>query len=106
MLLWGGIFGAYMWTELAARGLFASSGTVMLAAMPFLLGAQFLMGFIAYDIQQVPREPVHRLLRDRRLSHLYERETAGEHVKSAQHESPLPSRDGYLQSVGHPPGQS
>jgi hypothetical protein len=31
----------------------------MLSALPVLLGLQFLLGFIGYDIASVPRRPVH-----------------------------------------------
>ena len=41
----------------------ATAGTVMIAALPIIIGFQLLMAFINYDIQSVPRTAVHpRLL--------------------------------------------
>jgi hypothetical protein len=34
----------------------------MLAALPVLLGTQLLLAFLGYDLQNVPRDPVHRRL--------------------------------------------
>lgn len=68
----GLVFGIYSWAELSTNGVFASSGTVMLAALPLLVGTQLLLAFVAYDVEHVPRDPVHRLLETGSLSHLYD----------------------------------
>ena len=36
----------------------ATSGTVMLAALPILVGIQCLIAFLHYDVSNVPNEPV------------------------------------------------
>jgi Na+/melibiose symporter-like transporter len=40
----------------AATGEPASSGTVMVAALPVIIGIQFLIAFLHYDVSNVPRE--------------------------------------------------
>jgi dolichol-phosphate mannosyltransferase len=52
--------GVVQWSRSIASGEPATSGTVMLAALPIVLGFQLLLAFVAYDIQNVPRQPVHR----------------------------------------------
>ena len=39
------------------------SGTVMLASLPIILGVQFLLAFLAYDIGSQPQNALHRRLR-------------------------------------------
>jgi glycosyltransferase involved in cell wall biosynthesis len=60
MLLFGTGFGLVQWWEAAAAGVATPIGTVMLAAMPVLLGLQLVLAFLAYDIAAVPRRPLHR----------------------------------------------
>jgi hypothetical protein len=58
----GGVFGIAQWADASRRGVPTTSGTVMLAALPVLLGVQLLLGFLAYDMQSAPRQPIHRRL--------------------------------------------
>ena len=51
--------GSYSWLNSVRLGALASSGTVMLAALPTLIGIQFLIAFIHHDIASVPQEPLH-----------------------------------------------
>lgn len=62
LIPFGGAVGAGAWWWLAAHGEQASAGTVMLAALPVILGVQFLLGFLAFDTASVPVKPVHRRL--------------------------------------------
>ena len=64
-LLLGAAVGAVGWARSLAAGQFASSGTVMLAALPILVGVQLLLAFFGYDMQNVPREPLRRRLAGR-----------------------------------------
>jgi hypothetical protein len=41
-------------------------GTVMLAALPLLLGTQLVLAFLAHDIAAVPRRAIHPRVRFRR----------------------------------------
>jgi glycosyltransferase involved in cell wall biosynthesis len=62
LLLLGTGFGLYSWASAAQRGVEASAGTVMLAALPILMGVQFLLAFLGQDIASVPRRPLHRFV--------------------------------------------
>jgi glycosyltransferase involved in cell wall biosynthesis len=56
--VFGVSFGAYhWWTSVRTDGL-ASSGTVMVATLPIILGTQLLLSFLSYDISQQPRIPI------------------------------------------------
>ena len=50
------------WIGSASSTLPATSGTVMLAALPIIIGIQFLMAFLHYDMESVPSEPLSALL--------------------------------------------
>ena len=50
--------GASYWVHSATSGVPTTSGQVMLAALPILVGAQLLIGALNYDIASVPREPL------------------------------------------------
>ena len=59
MLGFGVIFGANEWSKSIATGMTVSSGTVMLAALPAILGLQLLLTALQYDMSQQPRIPIH-----------------------------------------------
>ena len=52
----GLLFGASHWLQSIGNGVPTATGTVMLAALPTLLGAQFLLGFLGADITSVPKK--------------------------------------------------
>ena len=58
----GAIFGAHKWYVNALSGSPATSGTVMLAALPIILGFQLLLSALNYDINNVPKECIHDFL--------------------------------------------
>jgi dolichol-phosphate mannosyltransferase len=58
----GLIFGAWKWYTLSSIGILASSGTVMAAALPIIIGIQFLLSSIQYDILNVPKTVIHPFL--------------------------------------------
>jgi len=60
LLSFGTIFGGYHWILSAQSNVPTPAGTVMLAAMPVLVGIQLILSFIGYDIASVPRKPLHR----------------------------------------------
>ena len=62
-LAFGVSFGVAHWIESVETGVVASAGTVMTAALPIIVGVQFLMGFLNYDIQNAPKTPLHPLLK-------------------------------------------
>jgi dolichol-phosphate mannosyltransferase len=65
LFVWGGVFGLSRWYESAQLGISTPSGTVMLAALPVLVGFQMLISFLTYDIQSVPKIPMHKRLRSK-----------------------------------------
>ncbi|MEN8134066.1 MAG: glycosyltransferase family 2 protein [Thermodesulfobacteriota bacterium] len=62
LMLFGTGYGGYYWLKAAQLGVPTPAGTVMLAAMPLLMGLQLLLAFIGYDIASVPKRPFHRKL--------------------------------------------
>ncbi len=58
----GAAFGLWHWLSSVQSGIVATSGTVMLAAMPVLLGGHLLIGAMNYDIASAPRRCLHRML--------------------------------------------
>ena len=55
----GGVFGISQWTHALVKNITTPAGTVMLAALPILMGLQFILAFLSYDIASVPRHPLH-----------------------------------------------
>ena len=66
LLLIGAIFGIRHWTLSASGSLPATSGTVMLAALPVLVGIQFLIAFLHFDVSNTPTDPLHQTLQQDR----------------------------------------
>ena len=67
LVLFGLGFGGYHWIESARAGLPTSTGTVMLAVMPLLVGIQLLLAFIGHDVASVPRRPIQGKFMHRRF---------------------------------------
>lgn len=68
LFFFGVSFGGFHWLKSAQAGVATPAGTVMLAALPILMGLQFMLAFLGHDILSVPRRPRHlraavRLLR-------------------------------------------
>ena len=61
-LVFGLVFGIYKWVESSEQGIAASSGTVMLAALPVIIGLQLLLSALNYDIENTPKIALHPLL--------------------------------------------
>ena len=58
----GGLtFGAYHFLKSISTGVPATSGTVMIAALPLILGFQSLLGALQFDVLNVPVEPIQRV---------------------------------------------
>ncbi len=60
LLLSGLLFGGYEWYISILNDEPATAGTVMIAALQIILGVMFLLSALNYDIQSVPRNPVHK----------------------------------------------
>ncbi|MBP5858649.1 glycosyltransferase family 2 protein [Marivibrio halodurans] len=64
LILFGLIFGASAWASAGASGVEATAGTVMLAALPIILGVQALLSALNFDSANQPRTPIHPTLGD------------------------------------------
>jgi dolichol-phosphate mannosyltransferase len=62
LLIFGVGFGAWQWSLSAVSAHPATAGTVMLAALPIILGSQLLLSWLNYDVAAEPRHPIHGLL--------------------------------------------
>ena len=58
-VLFGTIYGAGSWMQGSRIDTVSSSGVVMIAAMPIILGVQLLLSFLNFDVQNVPRQVLH-----------------------------------------------
>jgi dolichol-phosphate mannosyltransferase len=64
MFLFGCVFGGYQWIQSISTGLSSSAGTVMLSALPVIIGLQLILAFLGHDITSVPNRPFHLLKRN------------------------------------------
>jgi dolichol-phosphate mannosyltransferase len=60
LTIFGFFFGVYHWIHSIRESLTTPSGTVMLAALPILVGGQFLLSFLGADISNVPRRSLNK----------------------------------------------
>lgn len=61
-------FGLSNWYISSMAHVATAPGTVMLAALPVLVGFQMLISFLTYDIQSVPRVAIHKRLSKKSLT--------------------------------------
>jgi glycosyltransferase involved in cell wall biosynthesis len=61
-LLFGTTVGVVHWATSVRTGVPATGGTVMLAALPVIVGVQLVLAFLSYDLTNVPRDVLHRRL--------------------------------------------
>jgi dolichol-phosphate mannosyltransferase len=58
----GSIYGAWGWYESISSGSAASTGTVMLAVLPIILGFQLLLSFFGFDMANEPKVPLQNMM--------------------------------------------
>ncbi|MCF2514803.1 glycosyltransferase family 2 protein [Sphingomonas sp. G124] len=58
----GATYGVTQWIDSLRTGEPATAGTVMLSALPVLVGIQFVLSFLAQDVSSVPDAPIHKRL--------------------------------------------
>jgi glycosyltransferase involved in cell wall biosynthesis len=63
LLAFGTIYGLAHWFSSAEQDVATPAGTVMLAALPVIMGVQLVLAFLAFDIASVPRRPLHKKTR-------------------------------------------
>lgn len=59
LLAFGVGFGAFEWWQSLQTGVTASAGTVMLSALPIIVGLQMILSAFNFDVANVPRRPLH-----------------------------------------------
>jgi dolichol-phosphate mannosyltransferase len=84
-------FGAYHWWA-AAPDQLVPTGTIMVAALTFLIGFQLLMSFLNYDISSSPREALHPFLGSGRQISPAAREAAKAGTSEVNTDQPTPVR--------------
>lgn len=62
LLGFGVVFGLSTWAHALSTGVATPLGTIMLSALPTLVGLQMLLAFIGHDVAQQPQRAVHPLL--------------------------------------------
>jgi glycosyltransferase involved in cell wall biosynthesis len=62
LLAFGFVFGIWQWNASIVTGVPATAGTVLVAALPVILGCQLLIAFLQFDVGNVPKRPIHPYL--------------------------------------------
>lgn len=60
LLGFGTVYGLARWIGSAGSDVPTPAGTVMLAALPVIMGLQLILAFLAHDIASVPTRPLHK----------------------------------------------
>jgi hypothetical protein len=60
LIVFGAAYGGWHWLISYQRGVVTPAGTVMVSALPILMGLQLVLAFLAYDIGSVPRHSRQR----------------------------------------------
>ncbi|MCC6932500.1 MAG: glycosyltransferase family 2 protein [Deltaproteobacteria bacterium] len=63
LFLFGVIYGAINWYLGSSSNSFMPTGTIMIAALSIILGFQMLLAAVAYDVSNVPRDPLQEFSR-------------------------------------------
>ncbi len=66
LIMFGAGFGIWRWWLSVHSAEPASAGTVMLAALPILLGTQLFLSWLNFDVAAEPRQPIHPVLGGKR----------------------------------------
>jgi hypothetical protein len=62
LTLSGAVFGIANWIKYSGAGTFAPTGTVVLATLQLILGIQFLLSWVNYDVNTQPLKPLAKRL--------------------------------------------
>jgi hypothetical protein len=63
LLAFGMVFGSLEWTRSVQTGIPATTGSVMIAVLPIIVGFQLLLNFVGFDISNEPKVPLqHSML--------------------------------------------
>ena len=58
-LVFSTFYGSINWYYSITSGISAATGTIILAALPFLLGSYLLISFVNFDVQNQPKTPLN-----------------------------------------------
>lgn len=61
-VLFGLVWGIIYWIKSIETGIPATTGTVLIAVLPIILGVQLLLQVISQDMADIPKNPVHKVL--------------------------------------------
>ena len=61
-ITFGAIFGGIEWYESSVSGVTATAGTVIIAALPLMVGSQLIISFLNFDVNNQPDQILHRNL--------------------------------------------
>ncbi|MEM7408158.1 MAG: glycosyltransferase family 2 protein [Pseudomonadota bacterium] len=64
LMAFGFVFGIYQWYDHYLRSEVATAGTVMLAALPLIVGVQLTLSTLQFDMSNRPSVPLHTLVDD------------------------------------------
>ena len=59
LILFGFVWGGFHWYQSVSSGKYASTGTVLLAVLPIIVGVQFLVQALVMDVASAPKEAIH-----------------------------------------------
>lgn len=62
LIAFGLVYGSWQWATSMRLGVATPAGSVMLAALPVIVGLQFLLAFVSYDVSSVPSRAIAPLL--------------------------------------------
>ncbi len=60
LFAFGTVFGLYSWYIGSMTGVPATTGTVMIAALPIIIGFQLLLAALSYDMNNLPKDPLQK----------------------------------------------
>ncbi|MFD0323724.1 glycosyltransferase family 2 protein [Lysobacter gummosus] len=64
LIAFGLIYGCWQWFSSMQLGVTTPAGSVMLAALPLIVGLQFVLAFVSFDVANVPARTIAPLLPD------------------------------------------
>jgi dolichol-phosphate mannosyltransferase len=62
LIFFGGLFGLYKWIEASNLAIPATAGSVMISALPILMGLQLILAFFNNDIASTPTSVINKKL--------------------------------------------
>lgn len=83
LISFGSAFGLYKWISEGVQGDIATAGTVMVSALPIIVGVQLLLAALSYDVSATPRDAIHpNLSKANRVHHYSIEKTPSDPEKS------------------------